>query len=113
MRTVSYGGDTFTTSDEAAAALLDFTAAAALNDFAAVVHVPAVDESGDVITADLVIGPSSEIFAIPSKSPFAEPDTADAVEDLRRRTSVLGSSRRVSTARPFQRSDGDAGYAEF
>lgn len=83
MRTVSYGGESFITSDEAAAALLDFTAAAALSDFAAVVHVPAIDGTGARITADLVIGPSSEVFVLPATSKFDEPDTRAAVAELR------------------------------
>ncbi|MES2172169.1 MAG: hypothetical protein V4479_15830 [Actinomycetota bacterium] len=98
MRTVSYGGESFVTSDAAAAALLDFAAAAALSDFAAVVHVPAVDSTGAPITADLVIGPASEVFVTPVTSAFDEPDTVDAVADLKRQTSELAVSRHVSTA---------------
>ncbi len=113
MRTVSYGGESFTTSDEAAAALLDFAAAAALNDFAAVVHVPALDETGDVMTADLVIGPASELFVTPSKSGFEDLDTTDAVADLRQRTNALGASRHVSVGGSVSHVEDDGNYLEF
>jgi hypothetical protein len=113
MRTVSYGGESFITSDEAAAALLDYAAAAALNSFAAVVHVPALDDDGNAITADLVIGPSSEIFVTPSNSPFEIPDTAVMVADLIERTNELTAARRISLGAPFQQPEDDTNYFEL
>ncbi len=93
--------------------MLDFAAAAALNDFAAVVHVPAVGDDGIAIMTDLVIGPSSEIFVTPSKSTFDEPDTDVAVADLRERTRVLGASRHISTGAPVTHVEDDSNYLEF
>ena len=93
MRTVSYGGESFITSDDGADALLGFAAAAALNEFADVIHMPAIDENGEPIIADLVIGPSSELLVVPSDSPFDEPDTTEIAASLRRKTAQLGSPR--------------------
>jgi hypothetical protein len=107
MRTISYGGESFTTSDDAADALLEFAAAAALNDFAGVIHLPAIDDQGETITADLVIGPSSELLVVPSHSGFAEPDTRAEVASLRARTADLGLSRHSSRGRPFAASEAD------
>lgn len=113
MRTVSYGGTSFNTSDEAASALLEFAAAAALNEFAAVVHVPAVDEEGEAMIADLVIGPASEIFVTQSKSTFDEPDTVETVAMLKERTSELGASRHISTGAPVTHVEDDSNYLEL
>ncbi len=99
-------------SDEAAAALLDFAAAAALSDFAAVIHLPAVDDDGNPMTADLVIGPASELFVTPVMSAFDDPNTLDAVADLKRQTDELVVSRTVSTAAPVAHVDDDSDYWE-
>ena len=107
MRSISYGGESFTTSDDAADALLEFAAAAAMNDFAGVVHVPALDEQGERITADLVIGPASELFVIPAHSGFAEPDTTAEVADLRAKIVELGLSRHSGRGVPFAESETD------
>lgn len=93
MKTVAYGGESFTTSDDAAEALLGFAAAAALHEFAAVIHVPALSEGGGLFVVDLVIGPSSEMMVVPADSEFAEPDTVEASAELRRMTARLGSAR--------------------
>ncbi len=100
------------TSDEAAEALLDFTAAAAISDFAAVVHLPAIDELGETITADLVIGPASEVIVTPCRSEFGEPDTTSAVADLRERISALGDSRHM-IARPVAYLEDDSNYLDL
>lgn len=113
MRTVSYGGESFITSDEAAAALLDYAAAAALNNFAGVVHVPVLNAEGAVVTADLVIGPSSELFVTPSDSTFDDPDTDLTVADLKARTSELTAARRVSMGSPIEQPEDDSNYFEL
>ncbi len=107
MRTISYGGESFTTSDDAADALLEFAAAAAMNDFAGVIHLPAIDDDGSMITADLVIGPSSELLVVPARSDYAEPDTRAEVALLRAKTADLGLSRHSSRGAPLAPSDAD------
>jgi len=108
MRTISYGGESFTTSDAAAEALLDFAAAAAQSESADVVHVPAVAPNGELIIADLVIGPASELLVVPADVAFAEPDTAAAVQVLREKTRVLVDSRRPSYGSALPVSDGSS-----
>ncbi|MCU1422367.1 MAG: hypothetical protein JWN36_2018 [Microbacteriaceae bacterium] len=107
MRTISYGGESFTTSDDAADALLEFAAAAAMNDFAGVIHLPAIDADGATITADLVIGPSSELLVVPAHSGYDEPDTRVEVAALRARTVDLGLSRHSSRGVPLAAADAD------
>ena len=92
MKRVAYGGESFITSDEGAAALLDFAAAAAMSDVAEVVELPAVLPDGQVITVNLVIGPSSELITSPVETSLAEPDTREAAAALRARALQVGKS---------------------
>ncbi|MBK4347158.1 hypothetical protein [Lacisediminihabitans changchengi] len=114
MKTISYGGESFTTSDAAAEALLDFAAAAAHSEAADVVHIPAVAANGDLITADLVIGPASELLVVPVDVAFPEPDSTAAVLELRAKIRDLMSSRRISYGSALPATDGaDAAQAEW
>ena len=92
MKRVAYGGESFITSDEGAAALLDFAASAAMSDVAEVVALPAVLPDGQVITVNLVIGPSSELITSPIETSLAEPDTREAAAALRARALQIGKS---------------------
>ena len=93
MKRVAYGGESFITSDEGAAALLDFAAAAAMGDVAEVVTLPAVRPDGQVITVNLVIGPSSELITSPIETTLTEPDTREATTALRARALQIGKSK--------------------
>lgn len=93
MKRVAYGGESFITSDEGAAALLDFTASAAMSGVAEVVTLPSVLADGRVVLVNLVIGPSSELITSPVETALAEPDTRDVAAALRARASQLGASR--------------------
>ena len=95
MKRVAYGGESFITSDDGAAALLDFAASAAMSGVAEVVTLPSVLPDGRVVLVNLVIGPSSELITSPVETAFAEPDTVDAAADLRardRKSTRLNSS---------------------
>ncbi|MBC7592178.1 MAG: hypothetical protein H7226_14200 [Salinibacterium sp.] len=92
MKRVAYGGESFITSDEGAAALLDFAASAAMSGVAEVVALPAVLPDGQVITVNLVIGPSSELITSPVETSLAEPDTREAAASLRARALQIGES---------------------
>lgn len=92
MMRVGYGGESFTTSDEAAEALLAFAAAAAMSDVAEVVQLPTVDVDGAVVVVTLVIGPSSELIMSEVQSTFSDPDTSAATQVLRDRALSLGAT---------------------
>jgi hypothetical protein len=92
MQRVSYGGESFVTSDDGAAALLDFAASAAMSDVGEVVTLPSVLADGSVVSISLVIGPSSELIMTPIETSHAEPDTREAVAVLRARVSQLTAS---------------------
>jgi hypothetical protein len=91
MQRVSYGGESFITSDDGAAALLDFAASAAMSGVGEVVTLPVVLADGRVVSANLVIGPSTELMTIPIESSQAEPDTRNAAAVLRARACQLSA----------------------
>lgn len=93
MKRVAFGGESFIISDEGAAALLDYAAAAAMADAAEVVALPAVRPTGEVITVNLVIGPSSELITSQIETSLTEPDTREAPTALRARALQIGKSK--------------------
>jgi hypothetical protein len=107
MRTVSYGRESFTTSDDAAQALLEFAAVAAMNDVAEVVEVPSIRADGSITVARLVIGPASELITFEVDSPYDEPDTVEAAQRLRDRAAGFGTPRRFAHGEPFPTRDDD------
>jgi hypothetical protein len=94
VKRVSYAGLTFLTADGVADALVDLAAALPR---AEIVEVPALDDAGATQTARLVIGPNSHMIAIPTKSPYPEPDLGDAAERLRQRV-IRARSQHIATA---------------
>ena len=108
MKRVAYGGESFITSDDGAAALLDFAAAAAMSDVAEVVAMPAVLPDGQVITVNLVIGPSSELITSPVETSLAVPDTREAATALRARALQIGKSGSPAHGAPLSGRDLDS-----
>ena len=92
MQSVSYGGESFVTSDDGAAALLEFAASAAMSGVGEVVALPSVQADGSVVSVSLVIGPSSELMTTPVETLQTEPDTREAAAVLRVRASELRAS---------------------
>ena len=118
MKRVAYGGESFITSDDGAAALLDFAASAAMSDVAEVVALPAVLPDGQVITVNLVIGPSSELITSPVETSLPEPDTREAAAALRSRAFQIGKSNSPAhgaaiSGRDLDSADPDPGGLEL
>lgn len=66
MKRISYAGSVFVTGDEVARALLEFAASLADSGRSEVMAVPARDDSGRDVVVDVVLGPGSQLTAIPS-----------------------------------------------
>lgn len=107
MQRVSYGGESFITSDDGAAALLEFAASAAMSGVGEVIRLPVVLANGSVVSASLVIGPSSELMTTPVETSHAEPDTRAAVAALRARASQLGADSAHARGAPISGADLD------
>lgn len=85
MRTITYAGETVTTTDDVAEALIKLTAAVAKSGRAEAVRIPIVTEYQDRVgNADLVIGVGNDVLSLPAKWEGDEqPDFSQQAEELR------------------------------
>ena len=103
MRKVTYAAESFVTTDEVAHALVQFTTAVAQKGTSASVDVPAVDEDGQPVMVQLVIGPASEVISTPDPAdPVYDARSEQAVAELRRLVAALDSNRTTDTATPTE-----------
>ncbi len=89
MKSVTYAGLTFLTSDEIADALLQLAAALGQNERAETVEIPVITEDGVLSSVQLVIGPASQFISRPIESAFAAPVSDETLEHLRHRLRLL------------------------
>lgn len=104
MRCITYAGETVTTTDDVAAALVELTAALARAGQAEAVTIPIVlengreDQTGD---ADLVIGLGNDVLSVPTPWTGDQPDFSEHAAGLRRHHLYP----MTATARPADDSD--------
>jgi hypothetical protein len=93
MMRLYYGGGMVVTSDEIAEAVMSYAQALARSPFADVVRIPIVQEEDlKQSTASLLIGPSSQLMAVPVDAHgVTGPIDHDLVDELVRRMSTLGT----------------------
>ncbi|MCU1514759.1 MAG: hypothetical protein JWO10_1849 [Microbacteriaceae bacterium] len=72
MKRISYAGSTVLTGDDIADAVVQYAAALAREEKSAAIDIPAVSEDGRLITANLLIGPASQLVVIPEDTSFDE-----------------------------------------
>ncbi|MDQ1112008.1 hypothetical protein QE418_001456 [Microbacterium testaceum] len=82
MRSVTYAGETVTTTDDVAEALVQLTASIAAEGQAEAVSIPIVTEGGEE-EAELVIGVGNDVLSAPADWEGQEPDFSWAAEELR------------------------------
>ncbi|KQR26031.1 hypothetical protein [Microbacterium sp. Leaf151] len=84
MRSVTYAGETVTTTDDVAEALVQLTASIAADGHAQAVSIPIVTATGETDQAELVIGVGNDVLSAPARDWTGdEPDFAWAAEELR------------------------------
>ena len=100
MQQITYAGGSFVTSDEVADALVDYAAALANADRAAGIDVPANGLPSGGESLKMLIGPASQLMALPVESDEPEPDGYEFVRDVRERIADLrrGWSRTATEA---------------
>lgn len=108
MKRISYVGGSFVTSDEVAAALLDFIAVGFRSRRNQVVTVPGADAQGRLSPVSLLLGPSSQLLCQDEPASYAEPDTSDAAERVRAQASVHDETARSSVT--YADTDFDADF---
>ncbi|WP_243393099.1 hypothetical protein [Microbacterium testaceum] len=83
MRSVTYAGETVTTTDDVAQSLVELTAAVAKEGQAEAVHIPIVTDEKKVAQAELVIGVGNDVLSSPVEWNDEEPDFSRAAEELK------------------------------
>lgn len=112
MERIHYAGDSVLTGTDIARALLDYAHALALADRSDTVDIPVRREDGTVGTANMLIGPASQLIS-ESGSVDEEADEAgelldaEVVADMRRRTARLRNPRPMTDDEPRGRDDLD------
>jgi len=77
-----FGGASFLTADRIADSLVSLLIVLNAKHKSAVASIPVVLIGGAVVTATLLLGPTSAFVAIPEESFWPDPDAADAVTHL-------------------------------
>ena len=112
MERIHYAGDSILTGTDIARALLDYAQALALADRSDTVDIPIRREDGTVGTANMLIGPASQLVS-ESGSADDEADEAgelrndEVVADMRRRIALLHNPRPMTDDEPRSRDDLD------
>jgi hypothetical protein len=95
MRKIFYGGGAVLTGELTSKAVLRLSRALAVADKSDVIEFPMIVESGEIVTAHLIIGPSSEIASLPVAGSEAGLDDVEVIAELERRTRELQPRRPV------------------
>lgn len=99
MKLIIYAGGEYTTGDEIAAALLEYSKGLAEEDRAETIEIPILNEDGSTGTAMFLVGPASQIAAKDIETGFEELRAPEAVARLRRLTGELHAVVRPETTR--------------
>jgi len=101
MKQITYAGKSFVTGTDLADAVMRLTAALGLSRETAGVTIPAMDENGHITTADLVLGPATEVLAIAIDSDQEEIVDVEVVAQLDERTRRLEPTRTIASTDPI------------
>jgi hypothetical protein len=86
MQRIWYANSWFSTDDEVADALMEYATVLALLNSSDVVLLPALDTEGRRRQVRMIVGPASQILAMDSDDADFDFDSAEMVQDLRRRS---------------------------
>jgi hypothetical protein len=95
MKRIAYAGIVVITGDRIADAIISYAAALARQGGADAVSIPAVDEEGNETSAQILIGPASQLVVEPVDTGTAELTDESLVSWLDAQTARLGPSRPV------------------
>lgn len=95
MRKIYYAGGSVLTGDQTCKAVLRLARALALKGQSDIVEFPIVEEGGRLMSAHILIGPSSQIASVPVAGSDDEPNDPEVIAELEKRTRQLQPSRPV------------------
>jgi hypothetical protein len=89
--TLHYTGGSVLMADDVCEALIQYARVLAASQASDVLIVPVVDESGELATAEFLIGPASQLLAVPADSAQERGRDQDVIDDIEQRTRLLDS----------------------
>ncbi|MCU1544271.1 MAG: hypothetical protein JWM50_2136 [Microbacteriaceae bacterium] len=95
MMKLEYAGGELLLSNEASHALLRYAEALALQSSSDTVAIPVVTVDGVPGTAEILIGPASQLLALPAAEDF-EIDDSEAIDMLRAKFAAIQPSRAIA-----------------
>ena len=106
MKSIHYAGDTLLTGDAIADSLVHYAEALARKETSAAVDIPVRMADGAIAQATFLLGPASQLVAIPERSELPEIIDDGLVRHLERESALLGD------AKP-QSNDSTSSYFDF
>ncbi len=98
VKFVVYGENRVMTGDAIAEAVLAYAAALGENGTTDIVEIPTADAEGYGTTAEVLLGPASQIMVEVAPDDELEPEDEDLVNELARRTKAVGGGRFADAA---------------
>jgi hypothetical protein len=98
MKYIVYGENRVMTGDAIAEAVIAYAAALGQNGTTDIVDVPTSDEHGTATTAELLLGPASQLMIEIAPDDELEPEDEALVAELVRRAAAVGGARFVDAA---------------
>jgi hypothetical protein len=96
--TLHYTGGSVVMADDVCEALIQYARVLAATQASDVLVVPVVDEDGELMTAEFLVGPASQLLAVPVAGADEWGRDQTVIDDIERRTRLLDSP--VAVARP-------------
>src|ERR1700709_379786 len=93
MKNIHYAGDVLLTGDEIADALVNYAEALAKRDTSSSVTIPVRFPDSSIKQVTVLIGPASQIIAVPDDTNDPEVVDEELVATFVRQTALLGNSR--------------------
>lgn len=92
MKSIHYASDEFLTGDDIADALVEFAAVLAKYESSMAVDIPVRFAGGDIVEVSFLLGPASQLVAVPTVNEFEELHDEGLVEWMKTQTSRVGKS---------------------
>ncbi|MCR2764410.1 hypothetical protein NQ152_12935 [Microbacterium sp. zg.B48] len=104
MMTLHYTGRSVLMPNDVCDAVLRYARALADTQSSDVVAVPVIAEGGNLVDAEFLLGPASQLYAVPAADSSNDRGNAAAVAELDRRISLLHPSVVVPSTGPLDSS---------
>ena len=107
MKTIHYAADEFVTGNDIADALVRLAEALAQHETSLAVDVPVRVTGGTVVPVSFLLGPASQLVAVPAVDGFDEVVDAELVEWMTRQAANIGrtAAHPVDESYPIRPSD--------